>query len=434
MLLDQKKKVALITVGCPKNEVDSEVMADMLFRGGMEVVGKPEEAEIIMINTCGFIEEAKKESIDTIFETLALRNNGQQKKVFVWGCFSERYKKEINKMIPEVDGYFGVEPFNEVSKHLLGSLCKFQGDFYPRNFLSTPSHTAYLKIAEGCDHQCTFCAIPLFKGNYRSRSMDSLVKEAEFLANRGVKELILIAQDTTRYGFDRNDGSQIVTLLEKLSAIKGIKWIRLMYTHPAYMTNQLIDTIGQGEKICKYIDMPIQHISDKILRRMGRNTKRDLIERLVDRLRNRIPGLVLRTAFILGFPGEGEKEFTELIEFVQAVSFERLGTFIFSPEEGTRAFHMKPRIPKNELEHRYHTLNQIQKEISLKNNRQMESQNLSVIVDGYDQNQNLFYGRSQGDCLEVDQTVWIRGEARVGEILEVVIDGSGPYDLMGYLV
>lgn len=409
-------------------------MASYLYQWGMEVVREPREADVVLINTCGFIEDAKKESIHTIFKILSIKNQGNPKKIYVWGCLAERYKGQIEQMIPEIDGFFGVEPFKDIKDRLCASSIPFNRNGYSRYFLSTPPGTAYLKIAEGCNHSCTFCAIPLFKGPYRSRSLKSLVYEAKLLAERGIKELILIGQDTTRYGYDRYNKSRLIPLLERLIRIDGIQWIRLMYTHPLYITDELIDFIADKNKMCHYLDIPFQHISDKILQAMGRGTSRLMIENLITRLRNRIPDLVLRTAFIVGFPGEEEKEFSELIDFIQEVRFERLGGFIFSPEEGTQAYHLKPRIPKNEIKKRYQTLLKLQKTISQKNNQRLESQTFPVIIDGYDRKQELFFGRSQGDCLDVDQRIWIRDQATVGDISIVKIDGSGPYDLIGTIV
>jgi len=427
----RNEKVALVTLGCPKNEVDSGVLAGELMWGGMRLVGDVEEADIILVNTCGFIEEAKKESIEAILRAVELKKDGKAKKVYVWGCLSQRYRGQIEKEIPEVDGYFGVEPYNEVGCFFFGPSYRWTEGALGRRVLSTPPHTAYLKIGDGCDHECTFCAIPLMKGKYRSRSVESIVDEAVVLAERGVKELILIAQDTTAYGSDLVKDTNLVGLLKRLVSVEGIRWIRIMYGHPAHVTDELMELIAGEEKICRYLDLPLQHVSDDMLRAMGRGTSRRSVERLVETLRSRIPGLVLRTTFIVGFPGETEAMFRELINFVREVRFERLGAFVFSPEEGTKAFEFKPRIPLTIAEERYRILMEVQQEISRERNRSLESKVLPILVDGYDSDQGLFFGRSEGDGISVDQRVWIRGEASIGEIVPARIVGSSSYDLMG---
>lgn len=429
--MTNSQKIALMTLGCPKNQVDSEVLAGVLRRGGMVLKGNIEEADIILVNTCCFIEEARKESVEAILKAVELKENRREIKVCVWGCLSERYKGEIERDIPEVDKYFGVEPYEEMGRFLIGDTCQWNEKAFGQRVLSTPSHVAYLKIADGCDHGCTFCAIPLFKGPYRSRPIDSLVDESWCLAKRGVKELILIAQDTTAYGSDFHGSINLVTLLKRLVGIDSIQWIRIMYGHPAHVTDELIDFIAQEKKICRYLDLPLQHISDNILKRMSRGTRRESIENLVKTLRSRISGLVLRTSFIVGFPGETEEMFKELLDFVRETHFERIGVFVFSPEQGTKAFRMKPAVPKGIAEDRYRVLMEVQQSISQKINRSLESRILSVMVDGYDGDQKLFYGRSEGDGLDVDQTVWIAGKAPVGEIVPVKIEASSAYDIMG---
>ena len=425
------RRVAMVTLGCPKNQVDSEVLAGQLMKGGMTLVGDMEEADMILINTCGFIEKAKKESISSILEAVSLKENGRDKKVYVWGCLSERYPDQIRKEIPEADGYFGVEPYEDIGRMLLGRTYQWYTEAYGHRILSTPSHTAYLKIADGCDHRCTFCAIPGFKGKYRSREVKSLVAEARVLAEKGIKELTLVAQDTTAYGSDFTDGTTLVTLLSELVSVKGIEWIRIMYAHPSHLMENIIEFMAEEEKICRYLDVPLQHISDSVLKAMGRGMNSVSIRTLVDTLRERIPGLVLRTTFIVGFPGETDEDFDELLDFVRTVRFERLGVFVFSPEEGTEAFQMHSTIPLPVAEERYRILMETQQGVSRKINRSLESKTLYVIVDGYDENQNLHYGRSEGDALDVDQTVWIRGVVRVGDIVPVQIEASSAYDLMG---
>jgi len=425
------KKCAIVTLGCPKNQVDSEVLAGQLARQGVELVGDSAEADAVFINTCGFIEDAKKESIDAILRIVENKKQFKDQKIYVWGCLSERYRAEIEKEIPEVDRFFGVEPFAEIGQHLLGSSYKWRSDAYCNRVLSTPPHTAYLKIADGCDHQCTFCAIPLIKGRYRSRPAEDILLEVQSLADRGVKELILIAQDTTAYGSDLLDKTGLTGLLKKLVRIDSLKWIRIMYTHPAHITDDLIRLIAAEEKICRYLDMPLQHISDPVLKAMGRGQRRSQIEERIHQLRASLPGLVLRTAFIVGFPGETEEAFSELSDFIREIRFERMGVFIYSPEEGTEAYSLKETVPRSLSEERSKILMKIQNHISSSNNRLMESHVTDVIVDGYDSDQQLYFGRSEGDSLDIDQTVWIQGKVNVGEIVAVRIEGSAAYDLIG---
>ena len=425
------KKVALITLGCPKNQVDSEVLAGELVSGGMTLVRNREEADIIFINTCGFIEEAKRESIESIIESVQLKENGRDKAVYVWGCLAERYRGEIETEIPEVDAYFGVEPYREVGRYFFGHSYRWSDAAFGNRLLSTPSHTAYLKIADGCDHQCTFCAIPHFKGKYRSRSVASLVEEAQTLAEKGVKEIVLVAQDTTAYGSDIKEGTDLVCLLERLVKVEGVEWIRIMYGHPSYVNDELIRFMAEEKKICRYLDLPLQHISNTILQRMGRKTSAEFIKSLVQTLRDRISDLVLRTTFIVGFPGETDAMFDELVEFVRETRFERMGAFVFSPEEGTRAFELRPFVSKPVAEERYRILMEVQQDICRQINRSVESMTIPVLVDGYDTDQNLYFGRSDGDGPEVDQTVWIKGNVGIGEIVPIIVEASSAYDLMG---
>jgi ribosomal protein S12 methylthiotransferase len=448
-MMKKKRKIALITLGCPKNQVDSEVLAGELRRGGMELTGDPRGADTILINTCGFVADAKRESIDAILGAVSLakagRRSGLKEKdrtsggrggnrnpeVVVWGCLAERYKAEIQKEFPEVDAFFGVEPFQDIGRYILGDGYRWTEKAFCGRALSTLPHTAYLKISDGCDHRCTFCAIPLFKGQYRSRSIPGLMAEARALADRGVKELILIGQDTTAYGRDLKNGSDLSLLLRKLVRIRGIEWIRILYGHPAHVEDALMDTVADEAKICKTLDLPLQHISDPMLEAMGRRMSRSSTERLIGRLRKRIPGLALRTAFIVGFPGETEAMFGELLDFVKRMRFERLGAFEYSPEEGTRAFGLKGAIAKATVRRRYRRLMEAQQVISVEINRKLVSQVIPVIVDGLDPGRKLAFGRSRGDSPDIDQKVWIRGRARPGEIVPVRIEGYSAYDLAG---
>ncbi|HDQ44717.1 MAG TPA: 30S ribosomal protein S12 methylthiotransferase RimO [bacterium] len=421
-----EKKVTLITLGCPKNQADSEVLAGQLRDDGFILVSDAGDADVILINTCGFIEDAKAESIETILQAVRYKENDPSREVYVWGCLSERYRGEIEKEIPEADGYFGVEPFLEIRKRLTG---RERPCDPARRIPPDPTHTAYLKISDGCDHRCTFCAIPLFKGAYKSRPLPGLLEEARALAAQGVKELVLVAQDTTAYGRDLGDGTDLVRLIRGLVPIAGIAWIRILYAHPAHVTDELIRVMAEEEKVCKYLDLPLQHISDLLLGRMGRGMTRAATEALIRKLRDGIPDLTLRTAFIVGFPGETDRHFEELLHFTETARFERLGAFVYSPEEGTQAFGY-PAPSREDAEARYNALMEIQQSVSEEINEGCVGRILSVLIDGKE-NDTLFYGRTQGDAPEIDQTVWIENESRPGDIVSVRIHTASAYDLEG---
>ncbi|MCK5146631.1 30S ribosomal protein S12 methylthiotransferase RimO [bacterium] len=425
------KKVTLVTLGCPKNEVDSEFLAGELSRQGLILVDDAESADLIIINTCGFIEAAKRESIDAILSATTMKEEYPDKRVIVWGCLSERYKNEIKNEIPEVDAYFGVESFQDIGKWLCGQRYRVPSDVHKGRILSTPTHVAYLKIADGCDHKCSFCAIPGIKGAFHSRSMESLLEEAQILVAAGVKELILIAQDTSRYGVDLEGDITLVSLLRQLIQICGLEWIRIMYVHPLHLTEELIDIIADEPKIVKYIDMPLQHISDNVLCLMKRGHDGKRVDQLLKRMKRRIPDLVLRTAFIVGFPGESEADFEELLDFVETVRFDRMGAFIYSKEEGTSASLLADEIPIETAQYRFDSLMAVQLEISEAHNEKYIGSIISVIVDGYDDIEELHYGRSQGDGLDIDQLVWINGKPPIGQIVFVLIESSSTYDLYG---
>lgn len=431
---DAYRKVCLITLGCPKNEVDSDVLGGILKKNGFKLVDDAEKAEIILINTCGFIEDAKQESIDTILSAVDLKTKHDNLKLYVWGCLSERYKKEIAGQIPEVDAFFGVEAYEKIGKQLLGKNFQYSDNAYKNRIVSTYPHTAYLKIADGCDHRCSFCVIPKIKGNYRSRDADEIIREAEMLAHRGVKELTLVAQDTTAYGSDLGSRTNIVMLLKRLAGVKNIEWIRLLYAFPGYISEDLIRVIADEPKICNYMDVPFQHISDMILKAMRREPGKERIKKIIKKMRNEIPGLVLRTAFIVGFPGETENEFRELEDFIEEVKFERLGVFLYSPEESTEAYTYECLVPKETAVERYNRLMDIQNEISSEINDFFMDKTIKVLIDGYDENAGLHFGRTEGDALEIDQTVWVRGEVKKGEFYQVKIDLSSAYDLEGEMI
>lgn len=422
-------KVSVITLGCSKNTVDSERLMKQIQLNKIDLTDDPNKAETIIINTCGFIEAAKEESVNTILEAVAMKNNGKIKKVIVAGCLSERYKDDLIKDIPEVDVYFGTENYEGIIKELGGNLKK---ELLGERLLTTPSHTAYLKISEGCDHPCSFCAIPLMRGLHKSKTMDELIKEAEFLAANNTKELILIAQDTTDYGKDIYGKNSIVELLQKLSEIKSIKWIRLMYAYPSKFPDELINEIKTNPKVCKYVDIPLQHISDDVLRSMRRGVTAERTRKLLQKLRSEIPDITIRTTFIVGYPNESEKDFEELCDFIKEIKFDRVGTFTFSVEENTSSFILGDPVSEEEKERRKNVLMEIQKEISLEKNESFVGKNLKVLIESVEG--NFFVGRSYRDAPEVDGEILIdkkNNKVKIGSFYDVEIFDYDEYDLFG---
>jgi len=393
------------------------------------LVDDPNKAETVIINTCGFIDAAKEESVNTILEAVALKKSGKIKKVIVAGCLSERYKEDLLKEIPEVDVYFGTENYEGIIKELGGNLKK---ELLGERLLSTPSHTAYLKISEGCDHPCSFCAIPLMRGLHKSKTMEELISEAEFLASNGTKELVLIAQDTTDYGKDIYGKKNIAELLNKLSKIKGIEWIRLMYAYPTKFADDLIEEIKTNPKVCKYVDIPLQHISDDVLKSMRRGVTSDRTKELLVKLRKEIPEITIRTTFIVGYPNETEKDFNELCDFVREIEFDRIGTFTFSVEENTSSYILGDPVSEEEKERRKNVLMEIQKEISLSINETFVGKTLKVLIDSVEG--EYFVGRSYRDAPEVDGEILISKEnkkIKIGNFYDVVINECDEYDLYG---
>jgi ribosomal protein S12 methylthiotransferase len=422
-------KVSVITLGCSKNTVDSERLMNQIQLNKIGFVDDPNKAETIIINTCGFIEAAKEESINTILEAVALKKSGKIKKVIVAGCLSERYKEDLLKEIPEVDVYFGTENYEGIIKELGGNLKK---ELLGERLLSTPSHTAYLKISEGCDHPCSFCAIPLMRGLHKSKPIEELISEAEFLASNGTKELVLIAQDTTDYGKDIYGQKNLSELLRKLSEIKKIEWIRLMYAYPTKFADDLIEEIKINPKVCKYVDIPLQHISDDVLKSMRRGVTAERTKELLIKLRKEIPGITIRTTFIVGYPNETEKDFNELCNFVSETKFDRIGTFTFSVEENTSSFILGDPVSEEEKERRKNVLMEIQKEISLSINETFIGKTLKVLIDSVEG--EYFVGRSYRDAPEVDGEILISKEnnkIKIGNFYDVVINECDEYDLYG---
>ena len=439
-----KKKIGVVSLGCPKNLVDSEIMLGIL-KEDFEITNDETDADIIIVNTCGFIESAKQESINTILE-MAEHKKGKCSRLIVTGCLAERYRNQIIEQIPEVDAVVGTGSYGEIREIIekaykgekpvqYGKLNEI--DYLKKHrILSTQKGYAYLKIAEGCDNCCTYCVIPSLRGRYRSRSMDELIREAEALSESGVKEIILIAQDTTRYGTDIYGEHKIVELIQKISKIDGIEWIRLLYCYPEVVDDRLIDEIANNEKVCKYIDIPIQHISDSILKRMGRRGTGSDIKNLIRKLRNRIPDITIRTTLIVGFPGETEEDFSELYDFVKEYRFERLGVFTYSREEGTPAARMKPQINKKIKEKRLDSLMKLQKNISIECNKKRLNKIYKAIVEGVSDDGLFYCGRTGAEAPDIDGVIYFASEEplEAGDLVDVRILNVDEYDLIGEVV
>lgn len=429
------KKINVITLGCSKNVVDSEHLMAQLEAAGYElsIDSDSTDAKVVVINTCGFIGDAKKESIDTILSAVQAKEEGLIERLFVIGCLSERYADELREEIPEVDEYFGVNDWADIVA-ALGA--EHKSSLETERVLTTPSHYAYLKIAEGCNWHCGYCAIPLIRGKHTSVSMEQILEEAQKLAERGVKELIVIAQDTTYYGIDLYGRRRLADLLTELCKIKGIEWIRLHYAYPTAFPDDVIEVMAREKKICKYLDIPFQHISDKMLSAMKRrHTKAEAME-LIKRLREQIPDIVLRTTLLVGYPTETQEDIDELEAFVREVRFERLGVFPYSEEEGTySAKKLTDDVANEEKERRAARIMQIQEQISLENNLKRVGQTMRVIVDG--RQGNYYVARSQYDSPEVDQEILIPAEKRRlrrGCFYDVLITDAEDYDLFGEVI
>jgi ribosomal protein S12 methylthiotransferase len=422
-----KDTISVITLGCSKNTVDSERLMNQLKLNQHSLIDKAENADTVIINTCGFIEDAKQESINTILNAVALKEEGKIKKVIVAGCLSERYMNDLRKEIPDVDAYFGTEKYEDILKEL-GSKLKYE--LLGERILSSPSHSAYLKISEGCDHPCSFCAIPLMRGKHKSKSIEDLLKETEFLARNNTKELILIAQDTTDYGKDIYGKKMIAELLNKLSEVKNIEWIRLMYAYPSQFPDELIDVIAENPKICNYVDIPLQHISDNVLKSMRRGVTANRTKDLLSKLKSRIPDITLRTTFIVGYPNETDKEFEELCNFVKETKFDRIGTFTFSVEDNTSSFILGDPVPEGVKLARRDKLMEIQKDISMKLNENFLGKKLKVLIDGTEG--DYYIGRSYRDAPEVDGEILIPAKVQklnYGEFYTVEVFDYNEYDL-----
>jgi len=436
-------KVGLVSLGCPKNLVDSETMLGLLSAEGFSITGREEEADVLIVNTCSFINDAKEESIKTILELARLKASGRLKTLLVAGCLAQRYPDELVREMPEIDGLIGTGDVGEIVRAVRRALSgervspcgapgTLSGAAAPR-LLSTPSYTAYLKIAEGCDNRCAYCVIPEIRGPYRSRPLEDVLQEAASLAAMGVHELILIAQDTTRYGLDLYGRPALAGLLGKLSRLEGIAWLRVMYAYPALVNDELLEVMAAEPKICRYLDIPLQHVSDAILTRMNRRGKRKDITTLVRQMRTAVPGITLRTSFIVGFPGETEEDFRELLDFMKTVRFDRVGVFTYSPEEGTPAAGMSGQVPEEVKAARKESAMLLQRKISLERNRAKVGRELTVLVEGRTGGKGVFYGRSEGDAPEIDGKVFVRAgrDLSAGELVRVRVTGAREYDLEG---
>ncbi|MBR6438940.1 MAG: 30S ribosomal protein S12 methylthiotransferase RimO [Bacteroidales bacterium] len=429
----RKPVLNIVTLGCSKNKVDSEHLAALLNNTYKIVHDSEEKSDVVIINTCGFIGDAKEESIDTILEYAELRKANKIKKLYVMGCLSERYKKELRKEIHEVDAFFGVEPVQHVAADILKS--DFHADYCCERVLSTPSHYAYLKISEGCDRHCAFCAIPLIRGEHKSVPMENLIEEAENLAKKGVKELILIAQDLTFYGYDIDGKSHIVELVQKLTEIDGIEWIRLHYGYPLGFPVELLELMRDNKKICHYIDLPLQHISTPILKAMRRGVTHEQTVEFVKKVRSYVPDIAFRSTFIVGFPGETEEQFNELIDFIKEMRFERAGVFAYSAEEGTPAFELEDDVPEEVKKARVDKFMDVQQDISLEINQKRLGRIEKVLIDrtegGY------YVGRTQYDSPEVDDEVLISmkdNKLEIGSFVNVNIIQADYFDCYGEVI
>lgn len=437
-----RTKVGMISLGCSKNQVDSEVMLGLIQEGGYEIVNTSEDADIIIINTCGFIESAKEEAIDTILEQAIFKQKGQCQKLIVTGCLAQRYGTELLKEIPEIDSVVGVARYTDILDAIDDTRRNDYRGESPAHWqvleenstriLTTLPGTGYLKIAEGCDNYCSYCAIPYIRGKYRSRGMASLVEEAKTLAGKGVKELVIIAQDITRYGQDLGENIDLVKLLKELCKICDIEWIRLLYCYPDRITDELLDLIAKEDKICKYLDIPIQHVNPVIIDRMNRSFCRLQAQELLDRIRKRIPDMVIRTTCIVGFPGEGQREFDELKEFVENYPLNHLGVFTYSREEGTAAAAYPDQVDEETKTKRQDTLLSIQRRISKRFNRSFVNKVLDVLIEGRD-SEGFYIGRHYGQAPEIDGHVYVASKKilKPGHIVPVKITRAYDYDLLG---
>jgi ribosomal protein S12 methylthiotransferase len=437
-------KIGLISLGCPKNLVDGEVMLGLAQKAGHELTPHAADADVIVVNTCAFIDRAKQESIDTILEMAREKETGRARRLVVTGCLAQRYDQELRREIPEIDASLGTGQVEDIVRAVEGEGTSVDADVTPTwvydhvapRVMTTAGHTAYLKISEGCDYTCSFCIIPTLRGKHRSRAPEDVVAEARALAERGVKELVLIAQDSTRYGLDRGLRDGLAPLLRALGAVDGIQWIRVMYAYPATMSDRILDAIAEVPQVVKYVDMPLQHASDAVLQRMKRPTGRGNLRGMVERVRQRVPGVAFRTSFIVGFPGETDAEFDELLAFVREAEFDHLGVFTFSDEEGTTSFDLPGRVAPGVKERRRRKLLAEQKRISTRRNRRRVGERLPVLVEGLHEDSDLLLrGRLATQAPDIDGGVIINdGTALAGTFVTCEVTEAHPYDLVARIV
>ena len=436
------EKVKIVTLGCEKNTVDSEIMSGLLDQGGYELVDSEDEATVIIVNTCGFIEAAKEQSVNTILQMADYKETGKLKKLIVAGCLTQRYKEELLDEMPEIDGIVGTNDFTQITEIVAEALANRQPirvgnpvfsyeEILPRK-ISKPRSSAFVKIAEGCDNACTFCSIPIMRGAFRSRSIESVIQEVTQLADQGVKEICLIAQDSTNYGTDLYEKMMLSELMNRVSEVPGVEWVRLHYAYPGFFTDELIQTFKNNPKICKYIDMPLQHSEDSILKRMRRPGRQRDIRELIGKIRAEIPDISIRTSMIVGFPGETEHDFEQLSAFVREMKFDRLGVFTYSLEEDTPAARLPEQVSDEDKEWRATTLMELQREVAKEVISKRIGQTVNVLIERYDGRNDVYIGRTQYDAPEVDGEVFVRGcSAQIGEMARVKITHSFEYDLAG---
>ncbi|ACV63862.1 MiaB-like tRNA modifying enzyme YliG [Desulfofarcimen acetoxidans DSM 771] len=441
-------KVGIVSLGCAKNLVDTEIMLGFLKRAGYSITNREKDAEVLVVNTCGFITEAKEEAINTILEMAQFKLGGKCRALLVAGCLAQRYAPELLKEMPEIDGILGIGSIGQIvsviERVLAGERVREVGApeyvfAETARILATPPYTAYLKIAEGCDNKCSYCAIPGIRGSFLSRKIDSIKKEAAALAAQGVREAVLIAQDTTKYGFDLYGKFSLSNLIKELTLINDIEWIRLLYCYPSKFTPELIDVLASEKKVCRYLDIPLQHASDSILLSMNRSGTAEQNRRLIEKLRQAVSGIALRTSFIVGFPGETEADFQTLLDYMQEIRFDRVGIFVYSPEEDTPAAALDNQIAEDIKQDRYERAMLLQQKISLENNRRKVGSVVSVLIEGIARNKeegNFTYtGRSEFDAPGIDGKVLVETQEKLsaGEIVPVLIKKAYEYDLIGEL-
>lgn len=436
------ERVKVVTLGCEKNLVDSEIMSGLIHGRGYELVEEAEQATVIIVNTCGFIDAAKEESVNTILDMAELKETARLKALIVSGCLTQRYKEQLMQEMPEIDGIVGTGDFHHINdivdEALRGKKPMKVGNpvfdyemALPRQ-VTTPRYTAYVKIAEGCDNACTFCSIPIMRGKFRSRSIESIIAEVEQLAAQGVKEVSLIAQDSTNYGTDLYDHFALPKLLNKVSEVEGIAWVRLHYAYPGFFTDELLEVMATNPKICNYIDMPLQHSEDAILKRMRRPGRQRDARELIRKIRQRMPEAALRTSLIVGFPGETEEEFEALCAFVREIKFDRLGVFTYSNEEDTPASRLPNHLPDEVKQWRANTLMEIQREVSKDNSSKYVGREIEVLIERYDGRSDVYIGRSQYDAPEIDGEVFVsKCSADIGQIQRVKVTHAYEFDLSG---